>query len=76
MVFCRWLCAFFPGIALILTIRIGETERTIRAEDISLSYQAGNKKGQRFLDVCREISDTLSATEEWKALPDYEFYYD
>jgi len=65
-----------PPMSLILTVRIGETERTIRAEDISLSYQAGNKKGQTFLDVCREISDTLTATEEWKALPDYEFLYD
>lgn len=65
-----------PPMSLILTVRIGETERTIRAEDISLSYEAGNKKGQRFLDVCREISDTLTATDEWKALPDYEFYYD
>ncbi len=65
-----------PTMSLILTVRIGETERTIRAEDISLSYQSSNKKGQRFLDVCREISDILTATEEWKALPDYEFYYD
>ena len=65
-----------PPMSLILTVRISETERTIRAEDISLSYQAGNKKGQNFLDVCREISDTLTATEEWKALPDYEFLYD
>ena len=65
-----------PPMSLILTVRVGEAERTIRAEDISLSYQTSSKKGQRFLDVCREISDILAATDEWKALPDYEFYYD
>ena len=53
-----------PPMSLILTVRIGETERTIRAEDISLSYEAGSKKGQSFLDVCREISDTLTVADD------------
>lgn len=65
-----------PPMSLILTVRIGEAERTIRAEDIAIVYKADNRKGQKFLDACREISDILTSTDEWKALPDYEFLYD
>ena len=65
-----------PPLSLILTVRIGDREKTIRADNIAYAYEADNKKGQRFLTVCREIVDLLTDSEEWKALPDYEFYYD
>ena len=38
--------------------------------------QSNNPAGQKFLDVCKAIEDILTSTDEWKALPDYEFYYD
>ena len=65
-----------PSMTLILTVRINNTVKTIKAENIALSYSSNNKKGQDFLDTCKEIKDLLMSTDEWKALPDYEFLYD
>lgn len=65
-----------PSAELILTVRKGDNFKTIEAKDVSLSYDALFPKGKRFIDTCLDISDILTATEEWKALPDYEFYYD
>ena len=70
------MMASSPPLSLILTVRIGDREKTIRAENIAYVYKADNKKGQRFLTVCREIVDLLTDSEEWKVLPDYEFFYD
>ncbi len=65
-----------PSATLILTVRYGERIKTISAVDISLLYQADNKKGQLFLDTCAEISGILSGTPEWQALPEFERLYD
>ena len=64
-----------PPMTLILTVRAGGVEKTIRAEHISLLFESENEKGQRFLSTCKDICNMLMATEEWKALPDYEFLY-
>lgn len=65
-----------PSMTLILTVRVGERERVIKAKNIALTYESSNQKGQYFLTTCEAISGILTSTEEWKALPDYEFYYD
>ena len=65
-----------PSMTLILTLREGDKVKTVRAEDIALSYESDDPKGQKFLDTCKAIRDILTATEEWKALPEYEFFYD
>lgn len=65
-----------PSAELILTVRKGDNVKTITAKDVSLSYDALFPKGKRFIDTCLDISDILTSTKEWKALPDYEFYYD
>ena len=65
-----------PSMTLILTVRVDGKEKTIRAQDIAISYGSKDKKGQLFLSVCQAISNRLMATEEWKALPDYENYYE
>lgn len=65
-----------PSMTLILTLREGDKVKTVRAEDIALSYESNDPKGQKFLDTCKDIRDILTATEEWKALPEYEFFYD
>ena len=65
-----------PSMTLILTLREGDKVKTVRAENIALSYESDDPKGQKFLDTCKGIRDILTATEEWKALPDYEFLYD
>ena len=65
-----------PSMTLILTLRDGDKVKTVRAEDIALSYDSNDPKGQKFLDTCKGIRDILTATEAWKALPEYEFFYD
>ena len=65
-----------PPMTLILAVRTKDGTKTIRAENICLSFESDNKKGQTFLDACQTISEILMSTEEWKALPDYEFLYE
>jgi hypothetical protein len=65
-----------PHASLILTVRRGDYVKTIAAKDVSLSFDALFPKGKKFINTCSDISDILTSTEEWKALPDYEFYYD
>ena len=65
-----------PSMTLVLSVRTDTYQKTIRAENIALTYNAKNRKGQKFLDVCKAIENILTETEEWKALPEYEFFYD
>ena len=65
-----------PSMTLILTLRDGDNVKTVRAEDIALTYESDDPKGQKFLDTCKSIRDILTATVEWKSLPEYEFFYD
>lgn len=65
-----------PSMTLILSVNTGDIQKTVTAADIAISYQSDNRKGQAFLDVCKAIEDILTATEEWKALPEYEVFYE
>lgn len=65
-----------PSMTLILSVQTDTMQKTIRAKDIAFTYKADNKKGQNFLAVCQSIERMLTETEEWKALPEYEFFYD
>ena len=51
-----------------------------RVQDLGCLVRMGrgqeNKKGQKFLSVCKAIEEILTGSEEWKALPEYEFLYD
>ena len=65
-----------PPMTLILSVYCNGTQKTIKAENIACEFTSKDEKGQDFLAVCKAIINTLTATEEWKALPDYEFYYE
>ncbi len=65
-----------PNMTLILTVIQNGTEKTVKAENIALSFVSGDEKGQSFLSVCEAIRDRITSTEAWKALPDYEFHYE
>ncbi len=65
-----------PYMTLILSVKANGIEKTVTVPETALSYDANNRKGQKFLDVCKAIEDILTATQEWKALPEYEFFYD
>ncbi len=65
-----------PPMTLILTVRTNGKVKTIEAKNIASSFVSEDKKGQAFLSVCEAIRDQLTATEQWKALPDYENLYE
>lgn len=65
-----------PSMTLVLSVKNGDFQKTIMAEDIALTYECDNVKGQKFLYTCKMIQDILVETEEWKELPEYEFFYD
>lgn len=65
-----------PSMTLILTVRRDGTEKTVTAENIALSFESKDKKGQQFLSVCESISNRLMETAEWQALPEYERLYE
>lgn len=65
-----------PSMTLILTVYGNGMQKTIKAENIALSFISEDEKGQAFLSVCEAISNRLTVTEEWKALPDYEKLYE
>ncbi len=65
-----------PPMSLILTVQTGVTAYRIAAEDIAQEFESDHKQGQAFLDCCRGIIEILTESEEWKALPEYEFLYD
>ena len=53
------------------TIEVKEFPIGASEEELNLS-----SKGKKFFEVVNLIIDTLQASEEWKALPDYEVLYD
>ena len=68
--------ASLPYLTLVLSVKMGDIEKTVTVKNAVSHYNAKDKKGQAFLDVCKAIEDILTDSAEWKALPDYEFYYD
>ena len=57
-----------PNMTLVLSVMINGKEKTIKAEEIALSYESNNSKGQRFFSACIEISGMLMETQAWQAL--------
>ena len=71
-----------PSMTLVLYVSYTDTadgstvEKKIACENIAVSYSSADRDGQKFLTLCRTIENLLYETPEWKALPDYEYYYD
>ena len=65
-----------PDGTLVLTVRVDDEEKSIKAEHVSLFFDSEDEKEQLFFDTCNTISNLLEATDEWKALPDYENLYE
>ena len=64
-----------PSMTLILTVRRGESGKTVACRNIAMQFNGYNDKSQKFLDVCKAIKEIMMSTDEWKALPEYEFFY-
>ena len=65
-----------PPMTLILKVKTNGDSKEIKAEDIAREFTSQNKKGQMYLSTCKAIINRLQSTDEWKALPEYEFFYD
>ncbi len=66
-----------PDRTLILTVREGDREKTVACRNICLTGDTGyDFSATYFLSFCKRLSERIEATDEWKALPDYEFLYD
>ena len=65
-----------PYMTLELSVVTENISKTVTVPETVLSYKTNDAKGQRFLNAFAAITDILTNTDEWKALPDYEFYYD
>lgn len=65
-----------PSMTLILTVRLDGNEKAVACRNIAMQFKGYDEKSQKFLDVCKTIKEIMTATEEWKALPEYEFFYE
>ncbi len=65
-----------PPVTLILTVTENGVEKTIKCIEICTLQNYADSQGKKFLQTCREISNILMSTKEWKALPEYEVLYD
>ena len=65
-----------PSSALSITVRAGGRTKTVRVDDMAASRIAYIGKCKKYIETCTAIRDFLMQTEEWKALPEYEFFYD
>lgn len=64
-----------PCETLILSMQWNTLHKTITAEEVALT-DATTEKGKKFMDACKKIAKILEATEEWKSLPDYPYFYE
>ena len=66
-----------PPMTLGITVRWSGGEKTVVCTDVA-SYEDATAplRSQRFLTAHRQMTDILTATPEWEALPEYEVYYE
>ena len=60
---------------LILSVSALGTTKTITAEQVSFD-EPTTEDGKRFVNTCNSIVEILTATNEWKSLPDFPYAYD
>jgi hypothetical protein len=66
-----------PHLKLSLTVKMGDVDKTVNIPEAAIGYDSGRTpKAKKLLSAIQAIRDILVNTDEWKALPDYEFYYD
>ena len=66
-----------PSETIVLKVTVEGEDYEIRCEEIAMSGAAkGSNEGMNFIKGIDRITGMLQGTEEWKALPDYEFIYE
>lgn len=64
-----------PPTQMTITVRTGGAERTVSCRDAT-GYLHSGEEGKAYVEAMEEIIRLICATEEWKALPEYEFLYE
>lgn len=65
-----------PYMTLSLTVRCGGIEKTVTANEVAGYDAANTPSAKKFSDTVYAIRKILIETDEWKALPEYEYLYD
>lgn len=67
-----------PNRDLILTLRADGKEITVSCRGICLggTVQGYDERARAFLRTCDALTELLTGSPEWAALPDYEFFYE
>ena len=65
-----------PSRTIILSITCSGKTKTIECRDIGLGLKAADEQGARFMAVHDRIVQILTSSDEWKALPEYEHFYE
>lgn len=64
-----------PSFEIILTVTYDGVTKAITCHDVAIGAAPRDEQGEKFLAVLDAIRDILVASDEWKALPEYEFFY-
>ncbi len=74
----EYLVASMPDRTLILSVRIGDLEKKIVSAGICYGVlrEGYNEKATAYLNFCRWLEELITGTDERKALPEYERFYE
>lgn len=64
-----------PSYEIVLTVTYDGVTKTITCHDIPIGAPAKDEQAERLLKVVAAITTMIYASDEWQALPEYEFLY-
>lgn len=64
-----------PSYEIVLTVTCHGVTKTITCHDVAIGAEPRDEQGEKFLAVLDAILEILVASDEWQALPEYEFLY-
>lgn len=65
-----------PSEKIILTVRMGNKVKTVTVEAAAFFNDYSDRDATAFFYTCNTIAGMLEATDEWKALPDYDRFFE
>ena len=65
-----------PSRTIVLSVTYNGTTKTIACGNVSLGNEPDGRQGKRFMAVHDALVGFVTQSEEWRALPEYEFLYD
>ena len=65
-----------PSEKIILTVRMGNKVKTVTVEAAAFFNDYSDRDATAFFYTCNTIAGMLESTDEWKALPDYDRFFE